>query len=283
MTERKSYQHFILTRFNLKLRYNRGDKPMEQTKEWLDQRFLLFEKYCFPSIQNQVNQNFTWLCMFDVDTPVVFKKKIETYSQYYPNFVPLFLSEEEAAQDRKILIEEIKKRSEEATHILTTRIDNDDSLHADMVDSLQKHLRFDNKKVVYSFVSGYQYFERMNFLFRMYYPNNHFLSMIEPNDENLISIMAYRHSRARKNEEHLDIKTDKPYWVEVVHGGNVNNQFMFSPKYRYLPVFQNKWLKEYGLDIQLKRSDSIKSFILNVLPYVFRQAMTLVLNKIKHS
>ncbi|WP_051227980.1 glycosyltransferase [Gillisia sp. JM1] len=57
------FQHYILTRFNLRAEDWTTTKNNEKvlTEEWLEERFDLFENYCFSSVRNQTNQNFKWL------------------------------------------------------------------------------------------------------------------------------------------------------------------------------------------------------------------------------
>ena len=64
-------QHFLLTRFNLKLKEWQTTKQGESvgSELWLTKRFELFRKYCLPSVKQQTNQNF-------IKTPIVFKNEI---------------------------------------------------------------------------------------------------------------------------------------------------------------------------------------------------------------
>lgn len=72
------YQHFVITRFNMKMQdWYHKDKNGNSTKDqaWLNERTFLFETFCFPSITAQTHKAFTWLCFFDEDTPEEYKKK----------------------------------------------------------------------------------------------------------------------------------------------------------------------------------------------------------------
>ena len=72
--------HYLITRFNLKkTNWNPRWKINQQlalSDEWLKYRFELFEKYCFPSVYNQSNQNFTWCVFFDIKTPDYYKERV---------------------------------------------------------------------------------------------------------------------------------------------------------------------------------------------------------------
>ena len=75
------FQHYILTRFNLR----RDDWTITKNNEkvlsdsWLKDRFELFENFCFNSVKNQTNQNFKWLVFFDSNTPDNYKQKVKEF------------------------------------------------------------------------------------------------------------------------------------------------------------------------------------------------------------
>lgn len=66
---KKDIQHFILTRFNLLIFNKNKEGKKVRTIKWLEHRFMLFEKYCLPSVKNQTCQDFQWIVLFDSSTP----------------------------------------------------------------------------------------------------------------------------------------------------------------------------------------------------------------------
>ena len=70
----KKVQHFILTRFNLRLVEVSADLDSDKfgnkidRDQWLLHRFELFERYCLPSMAAQANQDFRWFLFFDEAT-----------------------------------------------------------------------------------------------------------------------------------------------------------------------------------------------------------------------
>ena len=68
------FQHFILTRFNL--RKKGWDETKSQSKvltdKWMENRLELFEQYCYSSIKAQTKKDFEWLVFFDKTTPLIF-------------------------------------------------------------------------------------------------------------------------------------------------------------------------------------------------------------------
>lgn len=59
----KSFEHLIITRFNLNLYARDKHDAPTRTERWLEHRFEIFERYCLPSVAAQTNPNFRWLCL----------------------------------------------------------------------------------------------------------------------------------------------------------------------------------------------------------------------------
>ena len=74
--QQPKFKHFIITLFNLKIWKEDKTHRATQTADWLAQRFDLFERFCLPSVAHQTNKNFTWLCLFDKDTPTDMRQRI---------------------------------------------------------------------------------------------------------------------------------------------------------------------------------------------------------------
>ena len=122
-------EHYILTRFNLRLWTKDKKRNETRTDEWLKQRFELFEKICLPSIMNQTNQTFKWIVLFDSETPEFYKKKILHYQNICKLFCPCFVEAYKSRYFVSVFREEIQKRIEKNTNFLiTTYLDNDDAL-----------------------------------------------------------------------------------------------------------------------------------------------------------
>ncbi len=60
------FQHFLITRFNLRKETWTTNKQNVAvlTEEWHENRFKLFKDYCFTSVAAQTNKNFVWLVFF---------------------------------------------------------------------------------------------------------------------------------------------------------------------------------------------------------------------------
>lgn len=221
------FKHFILTRFNLKTDHIPGRDKNNQpvlTTEWLEYRFFLFEKYCLPSMMNQSCKNFIWFVLFSNNTPDKFLQKIKSYESKFPNLKPLFLEPGG--------LETIKKKFNEVMpdylcnddrYIITTRIDNDDAFHQDMVLEVQR--LFEKQEDVFiSFIYGLQYDIHRKVLVRMHYENNHFISRIEKLSSEIDTVIAHDHTAIQMVSDVNYIRNrNKPMWLEIIHDGNIIN------------------------------------------------------------
>lgn len=54
----KSFEHLIITRFNLNLYARDKHDAPTRTERWLEHRFEIFERYCLPSVAAQTNLEF---------------------------------------------------------------------------------------------------------------------------------------------------------------------------------------------------------------------------------
>lgn len=221
--------HIIVTRFNLVFENwltDRNNTPV-LTEEWLDQRFELFQNYCFPSVQNQTTKNFTWLVFFDIRTPKYYKNVIENLQKLFPNFRPLFIN-----GNKSVEIELLKFIAEQDIldkYILTTRIDNDDVIHYDFVSTVQA-LATQKHNLIIDIRKGYQLALQNNVEeFRLCDQEfNPFLSIVQKADF-YESIYKRQHTDWHKEVNFL-IFNKKPLWIQIVHGRNkINNVNRHNP------------------------------------------------------
>lgn len=259
-------KHFVVTFFNLRLWHSDKKNVPTLTPAWLDKRFSLFEKYCFPSVKNQSSDNFTWLCLFDIDTPEKYKEYIKQYQEQCPAFRAYYFTEAEAkdwsTSIKKIIIPYVQPEDD---YIITTNLDNDDALHTGIVERIQQLVTAKPTEGLYSFHKGLQYFADLNIALKMVYPHNHFLTLVEKNNPEFKTIESYFHGDARKFLNTMDIK-DGYSWMEVVHQNNVSNDMRLTTRIKYYPIFTSLSLQEYGLDINIKGSRNTFNMLVK-LPY----------------
>lgn len=271
-------EHYILTRFNLRLWTKDKKRNETRTDEWLKKRFDLFEKICLPSIMNQTNQTFKWIVLFDSETPEFYKKKIQHYQNICKLFCPCFV---EACKSRyfvSVFREEIQKRIEKKTNLLiTTYLDNDDALHKNYIEEIQQ---MEVKRPTFvSYVYGIQYYTELNIATRVPYTNNHFISLVEPLNENQTNFKTvYGYGSHVDINKHKRIETvyiknpQQDRWIEVIHETNMDNDVKMTFDTKLIKdVDQLK--KEYGIDIQLSKCSKnifYSTFLYRAFKEVFR-------------
>lgn len=219
----QKFDHFILTRFNVRITYETMDPSARPgvDETWLKNRFKLYETICLPSVAQQTNQSFRWLVFLDVDTPMEFKNRMAKLSNKYSFLIPVYCENGE----EETIIESMNSLASRASIRIMTRLDNDDAIHAEMIENIQKiaasnikHYRQDNGFFI-TFPIGYTESEGDFYIQR--FRGNPFISFVS--DANIgKSIFFWYHTKiADFGSVIYSYKT--PMWCQVIHGENVLN------------------------------------------------------------
>jgi hypothetical protein len=258
----KTFVHFIITRFNVvdNDRFAYAEKLLATDEVYLQERFRLFDIFCLPSIVNQTNSNFIWLCLFYENTPQNWKEKIETYKKY-SNFKPYFLSEQATTGENfiqtlcKIIHKEVKNIK--ADFIITTRIDNDDAVNLNFVNNLQEYFFKNQQEAIVNFPNGLQYILKFNVLKNVFDKKGHFSTRIEKNDNSIETVLAFNHHNLPKNIKFVCIKNKNPMWLEVLHNTNAANSIYFQVRFLLKDLFyiclKNNHLRNFGINQQIPK------------------------------
>jgi len=220
--KRKMFQHYIITRFNLRRKDWNTTKNNEVvlSDSWLKERFELFENYCFPSVKNQTNQNFKWLVFFDTNTPNNYKNKINKLVDDYKNFQPFFID------GMELFIPSIIKNVshlDDKKYIITSRLDNDDCLHKDYVSIVQSYFNKQNYMAI-DIVDGYgMKIGNKVRLGKMRHAYNPYISLIE-RKENFKTVWHKGHTHWKYEKNIFEVK-NKPSWLTIIHQKNKSNRF----------------------------------------------------------
>lgn len=217
------YKHFILTRFNLREKASNIDgKNVCSDMDWLNDRLVLFEKYCLPSVAHQSQPNFTWIIFFDTVTPEPFREKISRIEAEYPFMEAVYI--DALPMLFQSCIDEVKARlTPEDQFVITSRIDNDDAIHEDYIASVQAV--FDQQEYCHvDCLKGYSFSESQWMLATIQKPLNPFASLIEKNTPGLTTIWGKLHAQWGDVKDKIQI-THKPLWLQVIHSTNISNQF----------------------------------------------------------
>ena len=215
------FNHFILTKFNVSSSNNKGIN--EKNAEYLSQRFSLFDDFCYPSVFGQTIQNFKWLVFFNSLTPDLFKERISKYREY-KNFIPVYVEQKDNLE--LILRKTIQNEScADSKYIITTNMDNDDSIARDFVKKIQQNFKEQDREYL-SFIYGYELEIKARELRMREYLPNPFVSLVEKADD-FKTVWSIEHSDLMKIVEPRSIKfiVDKPLWLQVIHTSNVSNKY----------------------------------------------------------
>jgi hypothetical protein len=217
MTARKDVQvfkHYIMTRFNDGL-YGPNPRTKVPPDEWMDHRLRLFTTFTFPSIMEQTCQNFTWLVLMDRRTPDRYIREIESFR--YPNLKLIFPTETGGKWGQAF--------DPGDYDLITTRIDNDDAFHRDVVKVLQKTYLAEREKRTKPWVIVFPLgiimdLARQDLWVMEYWINNCPTLVDAPRSK---TIYQWKHNEIPNTVEKYYVK-DKPYWLQIVHAYNQLNQ-----------------------------------------------------------
>ena len=248
----KPYTHFLITRFNLKnakshwQKTKTGDRVLSE--KWLQNRFKIFNSYCLPSILNQSEKNFNWLLYFDIDTSDFYKNQIQELANEYPFIKPIY-SEEYQSFLKNISKDVLSNIDKVSTHIITTRLDNDDALHFQAIETIQSFFK-NQDLAVFNFTKGFC-LQTLPFqvLTKYDYPKGPFMSMIEkiPSDKKVRTIITSKHG-SLENIQQID---DKRYWIQIIHDQNLSNEALGVPT-KNVSVLEDFGLKNLDASYSFK-------------------------------
>lgn len=229
------FRHFIITRFNVRVGKPQNDKNGNHTNTdvWLKNRIDLFEKYCLPSIVGQTSKNFIWLVLFDKKSIQEYMHKIEAYRAVCPQFQPLFFDELSSDELSEKLIAAISSAlTDKDEYLITTRLDNDDAIHIEMIEAIQSW--FPKENCFLNFPYGYQYdiAQKQTYLLQ-HCNNNHFISRIESTKEHFYTVIQCEHTKIDQFAKVYNITVNDnltPVWIETIHDKNILNRVRINAK-----------------------------------------------------
>ena len=273
------FQHFIITRFNLTTNQFNELSKGGVSDAWMDNRLQIFQDYCYSSIAKQTNQNFSWLVFFDTSTSEKHVKTINILAEKYPNFVPVYAEGMENFLSG--IQDEIKERLTEK-FIITSRLDNDDCLHEEYINTLQEMFNFQNYLAV-DFIKGItlKINDEIKCGYRIH-SYNPFISLIESTESGFQTVCSKRHGGWGKIKLIKQVNIDIPLWLSVVHDENVLNRYIgfddvddkTLSSFNINPIIIKNILKNR---VPNKKLDSFKSKA-NAIP---RYYLKLIRNKLR--
>jgi len=215
------FKHFLITRFNVRLGAN-----YEVEDPWMVHRLELFKLFCMPGVQEQTCRNFTWLVFFDEDTPEIFRDTIQDMAKA-GEFTPVYCTAFHSALRQTV--QDLVSPS--TTHIISSRLDNDDTLARDFVQTVQN--QFEGQPFCFiDLPNGCQLCQGKLYLKRFY--SNPFLSLIEETKD-LITVMCGPHQDRIKYGPSKAVLT-APMWLQVIHEKNIYNALKKGDHLRLPPT-----------------------------------------------
>lgn len=227
------FEHFLLTQGNIFMRWSKcipgrklrkpipGEIPSD---EWFEHRLSLFDKYCYPSIAGQTNQNFKWMVLFDGNHTN--KNLLTKYSRMIPIYV--YDRDYEKLTMYQLFSNKIKEYlNPETEWIITSKIDCDDALSKNYVKIMQEKFTPDEHMI--NPVNGVIYNTANKKLTALDYkwPPNPYITVIEKVTEDHLKtcfkIVHWKMQGPFKKYEH--IKNPDPFWLQIIHDKNLSNTF----------------------------------------------------------
>jgi hypothetical protein len=213
-------QHFLITRFNLRIRDYQRDKRggVVLTPEWLQERLALFERYCFPSVLHQTERRFAWLLLIDEATDAGTMARLESCRARMDRLELVRMPE---IDDPGALARPVLERLDPDTEVLvTTRLDNDDALHEDALCMIRQHVR--PRREFLNLRLGYETDGRRAKVVSHKY--GHFSTFVEPRSaQPFLTVYCGSHGKVRKIAPVRQL-ADRAAWLRVIHERNVANE-----------------------------------------------------------
>lgn len=227
-----NFNHFLITRFNLKFSDNRWKKDKSNNeilnKDWLMHRMEIFLKYCVPSVLKQSNKNFTWLLYLDINTDVEVVNKLANLTKQY-GFIKTFYVSSYEKFSESYCTDCLNLADKKNEYIITSRLDNDDIIHKDFIKKVQASFQ-QQKFMAVNFLKILMLNpENYNNIHIDYQFSNHFISLIEKiKKEGIVGCYGKKDTYWNVKGEVIHIH-DKPYCIETISDRNLINNFRGFP------------------------------------------------------
>ncbi|MEA2596192.1 MAG: hypothetical protein QOF01_2661 [Thermomicrobiales bacterium] len=233
--EKGKVHQLLMTRFNLR---TAGVGYLEdQSPQWLEERFKLFERYCASSINAQTQDEFDWIIFCDPSTSPEHLQRIRAAD---PRIRIAFFAKEGEVRELPEGVSTVVSTLRTFPHVrpgtdvvVATRIDNDDAFNRHALkrvrDLVPHFLELGHPQWLYNPQLGYKLDAIEQELYLAEKPNSAFLTMFEKVDaiEKPAGPFSGNHSTMYREYPSFQ-DTERRFWVMVVHKDNVLNRL--NPK-----------------------------------------------------
>lgn len=225
MIDNDKIKYFIIT--PVKISSAGQIKPWKVEAYNFEYRMNIFKKYTYPSIMNQSDLDFEWICTSS--TSCLNPSEIQELKNI-KGVTNLFFNEEETSEWFKhtmnYIKSKIKKRHE---FLITTKLDNDDAYHINFVKKIKEYANQCSNKLLVTYQTGIQYdlVNKKSYLYTQQ-TSNPFITLIEKIDSknlnDLKGVFFNIHSRMKNHFPIKFIGKDKIGWVQNIHENNILNK-----------------------------------------------------------
>jgi hypothetical protein len=189
--------------------------------DWLEHRFALFERFCLPSVEAQTCADFDWIIFCNPDIPRAFLERLRGYSRFRA-LQPIYFRNTFDQGMARAAVGELARRH---SHLITTRLDNDDAISRTFVETIQQNFRGQEYEFL-NFTNGLIWKDGEIRSGR--HSSNAFISLVE-NAENYTTVYCGNHMELDQRGPIAQIA--KPAaWLQVVHSRNLSNQVWGTPE-----------------------------------------------------
>lgn len=188
---------------------------LSHTKEWIDYRMFIFNKFTLQSLKKQTNQNFLVLVRYDKKTTSLINNALCYFETLPPNI--LFISNNKYQST-------IRKNILGYDYLYLVQLDCDDMYHKTFINQLHEYTPKKGTEVLIN-QNGYVYDSINNRLGYWYHKSPPFYTTINPVKDYLkgkrIAIGKY-HALAIKYQHEI---INKRNYTVLIHDKNTMNKF----------------------------------------------------------
>jgi hypothetical protein len=213
----RAFDHVLLTRFSAVLAP--GAEPAGE--DWLRYRLAFFDQGTYASVVSQTTRDFQWLVLFDDRCSPEFRADIEYLAEDV--FTPIWTHDDFRRDSfARHVVAATDEGPGPAPYLLTTRIDSDDAMAVDFMETVQAQFERQDRLFV-SLTRGVQ-MDRSGAVYLSDQLSNPFITLIERREPARLPDTVYvaKHARARAHGPIREVRAPV-MWLQVVHDLNLSN------------------------------------------------------------
>lgn len=217
-----TFKHFMLTRYALLIdrwpilgQEGAANPQARLTQDWFDRRLFLFARHTLSAITSQTVNDFTWLILYSS----AYSKEVQAARQFtrrkgIGEWVVIDLNPGQLLTEALRLA--ISDRLTNETHVITSRVDNDDSVSQYFVELVQNQFAAQDFTFV-NFTLGLRVEGERRSQWRR--EHNMFMSLIEARSNGIKTVLFCDHDAALVYGPIIELGIPG-MWSHVIHKDN---------------------------------------------------------------